>query len=193
MASLSWLMALTLVLLTLDSYISVVVSSSLVTEDTFLDIKNSASEQFVIFYHGSDLQAEKHLKIFKKAAKKVIKERPGFRFRKCDGDLPINKKEFEEATFHSGSFFFTSTPFDGIEKYVLDVSVKSMVNYIRYKYMKYNEDDVLHFTDEDDFFERMDLSENPKPIFVKFYEQWCQHCKKSNGVSPKERPCLKIE
>jgi hypothetical protein len=37
-------------------------------------------------------------------------------FAKCDGDLPENKKEFEEAGFNSGSFIFTQTPDAGICK-----------------------------------------------------------------------------
>jgi thiol-disulfide isomerase/thioredoxin len=39
--------------------------------------------------------------------------------------------------------------------------------------------DVVHkFSTEDDFYDRIDLSDPVgKPQFVKFYESWCTHCK----------------
>jgi thiol-disulfide isomerase/thioredoxin len=41
---------------------------------------------------------------------------------------------------------------------------------------------VLVFNDEDSFYERMDLAQQPKPIFVKFYEDTCPHCQKFKAV-----------
>jgi len=47
-------------------------------------------------------------------------------------------------------------------------------------FLPFNEADVLSFVDENSFFDRMDKSEDdpPKPIMVKFWEAWCEHCKK---------------
>ena len=38
------------------------------------------------------------------------------------------------------------------------------------------DDDVLEFTSELDFYNLMDLEENPKPIFIKFFTETCPHC-----------------
>ncbi len=157
-------------------------SAQRVEEDTFENIKNSASEQMVAFYHSSDSTHFDTLKIMKKAAKKLRNDMPNFRFRKCDCDLEVNRKECSDASFNSGTFLFTATQNEGIEKYSLAVNAKTIAKYIRGKAAAHDFADVLPFTNEDAFYERMDLSEEPKPILVKFFETWCQHCKRAKIV-----------
>jgi thiol-disulfide isomerase/thioredoxin len=52
----------------------------------------------------------------------------------------------------------------------------------RHKYLSYDPEDVAEFVDEESFYQSMDDSDTPKPIFVKFYEQWCEHCKRLKEV-----------
>jgi len=151
-----------------------------VVEDTFANIKNSPAEQLVVFYRASDPSHEAILKTVKKVAKKLRHELPPqFAYRKCDGDLEINKKEFQDASFHTGTFVFTSTPIEGIEKYPLSVDVKTLTRYLKGKYVPANDSAVLSFVDEDTFYERLDRFDPPKSIFIKFWEEWCTHCKRA--------------
>jgi thiol-disulfide isomerase/thioredoxin len=153
-------------------------AADLVVEDTFENIKNTPQEQMVLFYRSSEPESADVIKILKKVAKTIKKEKPRFGFKKCDGDLEVNHKDFKEAAFHKGTFIFTSTPSEGIVKYTGPVDAKSLAAHIRHKYLTYDAEDMLKFRDEDAFYERLDAQDPPKPIFVKFYEQWCEHCKR---------------
>jgi hypothetical protein len=55
----------------------------------------------------------------------VKRDLPNFRFRKCDCDLEVNKKECADASFNSGSFVFTATQNEGIGQSV-DASSASL-------------------------------------------------------------------
>lgn len=91
-----------------------VAAAPLVVEETFEQIKNAQGDQMVVFYRSSDADAERVLKIIKKAAKDVKEDYPSFNFKKCDGDRSENAKEFTDASFHKGVFLFTSTTTEGI-------------------------------------------------------------------------------
>ena len=62
--------------------------------------------------------------------------------------------------------------------------------YRRNKYLTYDVEDVLEFESEHALYERMDNSDNPKPIFVKFFERWCEHCKRLKEVARHCAPCV---
>ena len=60
------------------------------------------------------------------------------------------------------------------------VDVDALVRHIESKYAPYDEKDVLQFQSEEDFFERLD--DSGRPVFVKFYEDWCAHCQRLKPV-----------
>jgi thiol-disulfide isomerase/thioredoxin len=104
-------------------------------------------------------------------------EFPWVRFAKCDGDKAINSKDFEEAGFGTGNFVFTQAPEAGIQKYTHDVNALTLYRHIKSLMTEPTENHVVEFTNEDDFFDLIDLATPPRPQFVKFFEQWCTHCK----------------
>jgi len=152
------------------------VAASVIVEDTFENIKNTPGDLLVVFYRASEPDHKRVLEIVKKVAKRVQKEFPEWKFRKCDGDLEVNKKQFTEAQFTTGTFVFTATPTEGIVKYGLAVEVETLSQHILHKKLEYEEGDIAQFTDELDFYDHLDAG--GKPIFVKFYEKWCEHCKR---------------
>ena len=65
-----------------------------------------------------------------------------------------------------------------LEKYIHSVNEESIVKHLRSLYYKTKmASKVLSFKDEDDLYERIDLPEVSKPVFVKFYIDTCTHCK----------------
>jgi len=158
------------------SLLSVALAAPLVREETFANIKNVQSDQFVVFYRSSDANSVDILSNVKKAAKKLKTEMPDFKFYKCDGDRAANAADFKEAGFNSGTYLFSQISPEGIVKYTLDSDAKTLYRYIKTKYALADEDDVKEFTDEDTFWDLMDGNE--RPVFVKFYEKWCAHCQR---------------
>ncbi len=97
-----------------------------------------------------------HLQKVEAAAAIAKIEFPHFLFRKCDGDLDVNKAEFKEATFLGGFFLFTTFEMQGIEKYTHDVSRDTIVQHIRNLHGTFNPADIKDFVDEDGFFDDID-------------------------------------
>lgn len=100
---------------------------------------------------------------------------PFFKFYICDGAAEVNKQEFAEATFKGGFYMFTQVPDQGIVKYAHGVDSHMITKHIQNLYSSFSASDVLDFTTEDDFFDLLDQEDTP--VVVKFYEQWCTHCK----------------
>jgi len=153
-------------------------AKSLVKEETFENIKNHAYEQVVVFYYKSDSKSAAALKIVNKAAKKLKDELPQLRFRKCNGDLRINRDYFKEASFSKGLFVFTQTPIEGIVKYSEPLTVKDLMTHLRNQYLPYNKNDVKIFTDEDTLYDDIDMDVDQKVRFLRFTNSDCEMCKR---------------
>jgi len=150
-----------------------------VEELGFDTIKNwSGGPQFVLFYHASESSSADALKMVRQVEKKLQKELPKWKFRTCNGDLSTNKAQFTEAAFNAGEFYFTATLVEGIEKYSGEQTIPAIVEHIRSFEMPYKEEDVTSVSGEDEFYEILDKENDPKPIFVKFFETWCTHCQR---------------
>lgn len=151
---------------------------SLLVEETFASIEGTNQEQLVVFYRSLDPASKNLLVTMEKTAEKLRYDTTlsELFFRKCDGDLPENKEGFANANFDSDSFIFTSTPVEGIVKYTGPRSPKSIASLVRSKYLRHYPAHVLPFTNEFDFWDRMDLSDKPKNQFVLFTAKGCLKC-----------------
>ena len=100
----------------LKSSISSSEMSDLIVEKTFAEIVEGQNEKIVVFYKSSGSVGELHaiLKVVQDAAAVIANEFPDFVFEKCDGDLDVNKKEFEENGFKDGITLFSNVKEGGI-------------------------------------------------------------------------------
>lgn len=152
------------------------VSAFEVNEATFKYMVDNPGESLVLFYKSSEKDYKNQVQLIERVAKRMNGKLPShFRFNKCDGDKSDNQQQFKDAGFSTGGYFFTSTPGAGIEKYTGPQEVDELVEHLNLKYMQFDERDTKEFADEDDFYEKLDT--NGRPAFVKFYENWCAHCK----------------
>lgn len=170
------------------SFLAVVTASGreieYVKDLPFSIVKSQPQQRLVVFYFDSDPQARPVLEMVDETAEYLVGlELPKlkhFQWVKVDCEAEENKPDCDEAGFKSGLWIFTSTPHEGIQSFGGSRDVATLATHIRHKFLPYNEADVLSFVDENALFERMDKSEDdpPKPIMVKFWEAWCEHCKK---------------
>jgi thiol-disulfide isomerase/thioredoxin len=70
---------------------------------------------------------------------------------------------------------FTATPEQGIERYAHGATADEIATHISNLYAPFNEADVTEFTTEEAFTDLLDAADTP--VVVKFYENWCTHCK----------------
>eukprot|EP00457_Paulinella_chromatophora_P006769 gb/GEZN01006788.1/.p1 GENE.gb/GEZN01006788.1/~~gb/GEZN01006788.1/.p1 ORF type:complete len:327 (-),score=69.54 gb/GEZN01006788.1/:596-1576(-) len=144
----------------------------------FDEIQNFPRDQFAIFYHSKKPNEYKESMAVVEAVERKVSDL-GWAFHKCDGDMPINQASFVEAEFNSGTFLFTATTIQGIERYFGPVTVEALEEHIRFFGAAKREKDVIEFKDEDDIFQVLDrLDPPPLPVFVEFYEKWCTHCQR---------------
>eukprot|EP00808_Paulinella_micropora_P016151 g56585.t1 len=144
-----------------------------ITEKTFHQVKNTPGDQFAVFYRSSDPTAKATLALVEKVEQNIKDMK--WSFQKADGDLPVNKADFENAGFKKGVYLFTASMVQGIERYEGPVEVAAMEEHIRFFGMP--EGVVSSYTDEDAFFEALDrLEPPPKPIMLKIDEKDCESC-----------------
>jgi len=152
--------------------------SDLVPLRAFSEIESDKSPLIALFYHGSDPESKQVIRSLAVVAKNAAKRFPFLKFVRCDGDLSENKDSFKNAQFSASvSYLFTQTPEEGIQKYGHELNANTIWRHIKYTMETVTDDRVRKFVDEDDIFEKMDNSDPPRPQFVKFYEEWCTHCK----------------
>ena len=70
---------------------------------------------------------------------------------------------------------FTQIGEQGIQKYAHDAKADVLTKHIRNLFASFDPADVSVFTTEDAFFEMLDSDDTP--VMVKFFENWCTHCK----------------
>jgi len=150
----------------------------------FAIVKSQPQQRLVVFFFGSDVTATPVLEMVDETAEYLIgldlPKLKHFQWVKVDCEYEENKPDCAEAGFTAGLWIFSSTPHAGIHAFSGARDVLTLSTHVRHKFLPFNEADVLSFVDENSFFDRMDKSEDdpPKPIMVKFWEAWCEHCKK---------------
>jgi thiol-disulfide isomerase/thioredoxin len=143
---------------------------------TFAELESSSKPELVVFLHSSAPQARSVMQMLERVAERLSATTPQVGFSKCDGDSPSNTEKFRSAGFDKNlHYIFTVTPETGIERYSHTEDEDTLVRHVQNLFLPANERDVQVFTDEDDLYERLDSSE--KPVMIKFFEQWCTHCK----------------
>lgn len=70
---------------------------------------------------------------------------------------------------------FTATPEAGIERYAHSATAAEIETHIRNIYSPFDPRDVGTFTTQDAFLALVDTEDTP--VVVKFFENWCAHCK----------------
>lgn len=145
-------------------------------EKSFLHIQQDSTPKFVIFYRGSNLELHKTvLDVFENAAEKASILYPNFVFNICDGDSAVNEKEIKDAGFDNGVYIFTTTPTQGIQRYYHDFDESVILRHIEYMHYPPENDQVVSINSQQQLSQL--LASNTKPLFVKFFEEWCTHCK----------------
>lgn len=144
-------------------------------EKSFSQIQAEAADKFVVFYRSSNPQHTQILDQFEMAASNTKLSHPSFKYHICDGDLTQNNKEYTEAGFSSDIYAFTTYQEQGIQRYSLELEAATIQQHIQYLHSSFDERDVLEYSTFDNFTKL--LSSDSRPVFVKFFEQWCTHCK----------------
>lgn len=62
------------------------------------------------------------------------------------------------------------------DKYAGPRTVNAIVKHVESRFRRWDKTDVQQFVDEDSLFAHIDRTH--RPVFVKAYEDWCQHCQK---------------
>lgn len=168
--------SLTLVLVAVALFAHVALAQ-FIQEESFESIKGTPREQLVVFYHSSHPDTERVLTVVQNVASKFSIEHPTFGYKKVDGELEVNRKDFADASFSQEPYIFTSTPEVGIEKYPHDMNKNTLLQHLRNIYLPFDAANVKQFEGEDALYEMIDSNEPPRPVFIKFYEEWCAHCK----------------
>ena len=137
---------------------------------SFTSIKNTPAERLVHFFHSSPT-AHTTLTTLNTVARRLRSELPHFLFQYCNGSESINVADFQGAGFANGEWLFTSTPVEGIMKYMGPVTVSELMDHVRHKYLTSNATDLVRFSTEDAFYTMLDTPP-ALPIFVKFFEPW---------------------
>lgn len=144
-------------------------------EMTFSEIESYPGELVVVFYHSSGVTSDDALSVVDEVSKSFKDHMPSskLRFLSCDGDLAVNKGNFEAAQFNEDSYVFTQTTDGGIQKYAHDLDAKTLFRHLKYSITSPKENKVVPFTTQNELLERSQT----RPQFIKFYQEWCTHCK----------------
>jgi hypothetical protein len=170
----------------------VTAASSLVKSLSMSALQGTPAQRMALFYFEGDSGATPVLDALEEAARDwtttagLPAEASSWEWVTVDCASSASSSDCTAAGFSSGKqWLFTSTNADGIQPYNGDRSAQAMINHVKFKFLPGKAEDVLTFTNENDFYARLDgggdnddeddagSSAGGKPIFVKAHEQWC--------------------
>lgn len=168
-------------------------SSRLVQSLSFESVKNEPLQRLTLFYFEGDAGVQELRDTIEVVAQSLFSSLPDFHFAEVDCSSPLNIHDCNSASFQKGSsWILTNLNEEGIVSYTAAGRRDSLnlIKYLRHKFLSSEPNKVIQFQSEQALFDRMDqfsLQQEegeeekeqlfPKPIFVKFWESWCTHCK----------------
>ena len=150
---------------------------SLIRQDTMAEVvaAGSVSNRLVIFHDASPASKEALQAL--EAAAEIIGSR-AMEYIGVDQANPENADAMYSAGFTSLPHLFITTTTAGIEQFPLAITTENIVSLVKEKIASaLEEDEIMPFVDETEFFDLLDDEEDTRPILVKFFEPWCSHCK----------------
>lgn len=153
---------------------TVVSAGQLLKADTFDSVENVYGNNFVVFYHSSNDDAQNTLDVVEIVAQKLKKQLPDLKYISVDGAQEHSQAKFDGAGFAKDKVHcFTKTNEGGIQKYPEDVVEDVLEAFLLDLFREFNDKDVVVVESEKD----IDDALSKGPVFLKCFETWCAHCK----------------
>jgi len=141
-----------------------------VQEMSFADLESSTTMKVVVFHDPSVEESNDVVDLMAELSTVYTQ----YAWHKCTVTLPENAEPVKAAGFTTFPQVFTQTPVDGIEKYPSVLTKSSFGEFESWRLSDVQSDRVSKYSTAAKMFRLAKVG----PVFIKFYEEWCTHCKK---------------